>query len=92
MFHTRLLDFDAVLLLLDGLLETSAILPPRHQLQLVLQLLLLRTIHLLKLVIQLRLLDHGVVDLLLVLLFDGLHFILVVLDRFSLLFLVAAFE
>ena len=92
LLHSRLLNLNPISLLLYRLFQASAILPPSHELQLILELLPLRAAHFLELVGQFALLDHGIIDLLLVGVIYLLHFALVELDRFGLLLLVVTFE
>lgn len=92
LFHSGLFDFNSVFLFLDGFLETCAILSPGHELQLIFEFLPLGATHLLKLVRQFGLLDHGVADLLLRIGLYALHLALVVLDGLSLLLLIGTLK
>lgn len=92
LLHPCLLDLDSVSLFLDGLLQTITVLSPCHKLQIILELFLLGSVHLLELVGELGLLDHRVVDLRLVRLLDVLHLAFVVLHGICLFLFICGLQ
>jgi hypothetical protein len=54
LLHSGKLDLDQILLFLEGLFQTGAILLPGHELELILELFFTDILHLFKVLIQLR--------------------------------------
>ena len=92
LLHSRLFYLDSVSFLLDGLLQTSAILLPSHELQLVLQLLLPDVLHLVHVLMELRHSDLGLLNLFFSFIPHLLDLVLIVVGGVGLLLLVLLLE
>lgn len=89
--HLSLLNFNIVLLLLNGFLKTCAILLPCHEFKLILKLLFAYRLHLFQILIHLMHLNIGITNLSFGILIHLTNLTIIILNSFILYFFISFF-